>query len=247
MSDLSDWFNSQPFFTRWWLALTIAFTIGGRFGLLRGQDLILVYELFINNFHIWRPITALFYYPLSPANGFHFLMNCYFLYSYSGLLERGLFEGKPADYAFMLIFNWICCVLIALLADIYFLMNPMVLSVMYVWCQLNKDANVSFMFRTQFKAMYLPWVLFACNLILFGGGVMELIGIFVGHLYFFLTFKYPQEMGGPALLSTPSFLYKYFPNERTTVHGFGSAPRRPAEPSTVGGRTWGRGNVLGGS
>ena len=38
-------------------------------------------------------------------------------------------------------------------------------------------------------------------------GIMELIGIFVGHLYFFLMFKYPQDFGGQRFLSTPSILY----------------------------------------
>lgn len=31
------------------------------------------------------------------------------------------------------------------------LMDPMILSVLYVWCQLNKDMIVSFWFGTQFK------------------------------------------------------------------------------------------------
>lgn len=30
-------------------------------------------------------------------------------------------------------------------------MDPLVLSVLYVWCQLNKDVIVSFWFGTQFK------------------------------------------------------------------------------------------------
>ena len=40
-------------------------------------------------------------------------------------------------------------------------------------------------------------------------GIMELIGIFVGHLYFFLMFKYPQDFGGQRFLSTPSILYDF--------------------------------------
>lgn len=108
----------------------------------------------------------------------------------------------------------------------------MVLSVLYVWCQLNRNVIVNFWFGTQFKAMYLPWVLFAFNLIISGGyvlnkfadlflcfnfttiqvhfdccsGILELVGILIGHLYFFLTFQLPQEMGGPTFLSTPQFL-----------------------------------------
>ena len=60
-----------------------------------------------------------------------------------------------ADYIFMLIFNWVSSVTIALFMDIKFLMDPMVLSVLYVWCQLNKDTIVNFWFGSQFKAMYL--------------------------------------------------------------------------------------------
>ncbi len=61
--------------------------------------------------------------------------------------------------------------IIALFAQIYFLLEPMVLSALYVWCQLNKDVIVQFWFGTQFKAMYLPWILVAFNMILRGGYV----------------------------------------------------------------------------
>jgi Der1-like family len=44
-----------------------------------------------------------------------------------------------ADYLFMLLFNWICSVTIGLFMNLSVLMDPMVLSVLYVWCQLNKD------------------------------------------------------------------------------------------------------------
>lgn len=134
-------------------------------------------------------------------------------------------------------------------------MDPMVLSVLYVWCQLNKDTIVSFWFGTQFKAMYLPWVLLAFNMIISGGGVMELVGILVGHLYFFLMFKYPQELGGPNLLQTPSILKQWFPDQIGGVHGFGVPPQRPSNPARdtaagggiFRGRSWGRGYVLGGN
>lgn len=84
-------------------------------------------------------------------------------------------------------------------------MDPMILSVLYVWCQLNKDVIVNFWFGTRFKAMYLPWVLLAFNFIL-SGAMFSLVGIVVGHLYFFLKFKYPQELGGASYLETPGIL-----------------------------------------
>ncbi|XP_050521187.1 derlin-1 [Daktulosphaira vitifoliae] len=255
MTDISAWYKSLPFFTKWWLTLTAAFTLAGRFGIISPYHFVLIYEPFIKKFQIWRPITALLMYPLSPGNGFHFLVNCYFLYSYSLRLETDSFEGRPADYCFMLLFNWLCCVIIGLLAEIMVLMDPMVLSVLYVWCQLNKDVIVSFWFGTRFKAMYLPWVLFGFNFVISGGGLQELVGIIVGHIYFFLMFKYPQEMGGPQLIQTPQILYKFFPNQRT-IHTFGQPPTRTApvnQPRPQGEdrgpyqrHNWGRGNVLGG-
>ena len=84
-----DWFKSLPIFTRYWFGLTVLFTLLGRFGLLNPQWLILAWEYLFHRFQLWRPVTALFYYPLTPQTGFHFLINLYFLYNYSLRLETG--------------------------------------------------------------------------------------------------------------------------------------------------------------
>nr|CAD7394119.1 unnamed protein product [Timema cristinae] len=309
MSDIAQWFKNLPIFTRYWLGLTAAFSLLGRFGLLSAKYLILQYEPFLKGFQCifdGRPadyffmllfnwvccvIVALlgdimvsclrlllkFNLSMTLVEKFKNLnhRNTAVFQRFSFILiSRGveefknkfvniklikhnslcIFDGRPADYFFMLLFNWVCCVIVALLGDIMLLMDPMVLSVLYVWCQLNKDMIVNFWFGTQFKAMYLPWVLLAFNLVISGGGMMELVGIMVGHLYFFLMFKYPQELGGPVLLTTPSILYKYFPNQRGGIHGFGQPPtaRRPANDGAGGGgggggrHNWGQGNILGG-
>ncbi|VDL60068.1 unnamed protein product [Hymenolepis diminuta] len=105
----------------------------------------------------------------------------------------------------------------AFLLNIYLLFEPMVLSVVYVWCQLNKDVFVTFWFGTRFRAVYFPWVLVVFNLILRGGfqcidfatdfsATMELTGIFVGHVYYFFAHQYPLEYGGAQFLKTPGFL-----------------------------------------
>jgi len=252
MSEITDWFKGLPTFTRFWFGLTVGTSLLGKFGLLHPRNLVLLYEPFVQKFQIWRAATALFYYPLSPQTGFHFLINLYFLYSYSLRLETGVFDGRPADYFFMLIFNWIISIIVALLADIMLLMDPMVLSILYIWCQLNKDVIVSFWFGTHFKAMYLPWVLLVFNMLVAGGGLMELVGIFIGHLYYFLVFKYPQDFGGPALLTTPGFLYSLFPNRRNGAGGFGQPPAAGGGAGGGGGggggqrHNWGAGHHLGG-
>ena len=68
---------------------------------------------------------------------------------------------------------------------------------------LISDVIVQFFFGVKLQAQYLPWVLCLFNMIVKGGGMIELIGIFVGHVYYFLKFRYSQEFGGPNLLETP--------------------------------------------
>lgn len=248
MSDVGDWFRSIPPITRTWFAASVAFPLIGVLGLIDFRNFILVPELVISRFHLWRPITATFFFP----TGFLYLVNLYFLYQYSSRLETGVFDTRPADYVFMLLFNWICIVIAGMLIHMRLLMIPLIMSVLYVWAQFNKDTIVTFWFGTRFKAHYLPWVILIFNFIIGGSFVNELTGNLVGHLYYFLMFKYPIDLGGRSFISTPDILYQYFPNRRG-FGGFGAPPpRRPVvaqEPmagSGAGGRhNWGQGNRLG--
>ena len=128
------------------------------------------------------------------------------------------------------------------------LMDPIIMSVIYVYCMINQEQIVSFWFGTRFKARYLPWALFGVNFMLGGGGLYELVGILVGHLYYFVMMKYPAEQG-VTLLQTPEFLYNYFPNNQPTSF---VAPGRPPPTSDATassaasptGYNWGRGRRL---
>ncbi|XP_061421748.1 derlin-1 [Lethenteron reissneri] len=256
-TDIAEWFRGIPVVTRYWFAGSVLFPLLGRFGLLDPANLVLDATRLFSRFQIWRPITATLFFPLTPQTGFHFLIHLYFLYSYSTRLETGVFDGRPADYLFLVLFNWICITIVGLIVDMPLLMIPLIISVLYVWAQLNRDQIVTFWFGTTFKACYLPWVIMGFNFILRGSVMNELIGIFVGHLYFFLMFKYPQDFGGRALISTPSILYRLLPSRRGGIAGFGVPPpsRRPPDDQDAppqggwgafGRHRWGGGQRLGG-
>lgn len=161
--NLSDWLRSVPQITRYWFAGSVFFFIIRSFRDLNPYNLTLELTPFIYRFQFWRPLTAVLFYPVS----IEFLFNLYFLYSYSTNLETSpVFFAKPADYIFMLIFNWLCLVLVSFAAGLNILMEPMIQSVVYVWCQLNKDVIVSFLFGIRFKAHYLPWIWAAYKIII---------------------------------------------------------------------------------
>ncbi|XP_059611445.1 derlin-1 [Phlebotomus argentipes] len=245
--DFSGWFNSVPIFTRYWLSSTVIMSLVERIGLLPGEYLILLpFKFVYTKFQIWRPLTSVLFYPLTPQTGFHFMLNCYFLYNYSVRLEREQFKNTPADHLFMLIFNWANCVILGVCFNVPLLMDPMVMSVLYVWCKLNADTIVNFWFGTQFKAAYLPWVLLGVNLLLSSSITYSLIGIVVGHLYYSLKFLYPTLRNTPSLLETPQILKNYFPDVTGGVYAFGGA-RLNNQPRPAGGRfsNWGSGHRLG--
>ncbi|KAH7937292.1 hypothetical protein HPB49_010353 [Dermacentor silvarum] len=172
ITDVTDWFLSLPVVTRCWFGLSVLFPTLSRFGLVGPQYLVLTYDDFVKGFQIWRPVTAMFCYPMD----LHYLENLYILCTYSTRLESGQFGGHPANYLFMLLFNWICivvsfyvgswlaCLLPSLTRAIaekvcskvvspsrQLLMDPLVLSVLYVWCQLHENVIVNFGFGTQFR------------------------------------------------------------------------------------------------
>ncbi|KAF8561843.1 hypothetical protein P879_07440 [Paragonimus westermani] len=256
-NEISDMFYSIPLITRYWFSGTILFSLLGRLGLIDPMRMVLLWSDSYK-FELWRPITALLFYPVNPSTGFHFLINLYFLYSYSSRLENGRFVmtsnvsqgpffGRTADYVFLTTFCWLLVVIVGYMAPFYFLLEPMVLTIIYIWSQMNRDMIVQFWFGMQFKAMYFPWVLVIFNLIVRGSVLMELTGIVVGHVYYFFTIQYPQAYGGQALLKTPDFLYRLFPNQQRFVAGFGQVPqaRQPAPTRNPNPRFPGRGTTLG--
>ncbi|KAH8865369.1 Derlin-1 [Schistosoma japonicum] len=93
-NDLSEIFNNIPFVTRYWFSGTILFSLLGKLNIIDPMRMILLWNRMYSNFEIWRPITALLFYPVSPSTGFHFLINLYFLYSYSSRLENGLYVSR---------------------------------------------------------------------------------------------------------------------------------------------------------
>ncbi|XP_005175899.1 derlin-1 [Musca domestica] len=252
MADAGQWFKQLPRFTRYWLAGTISMSLLTRFGILPLQHMYLARDLVLGKLHLWRCATSLFVYPLTPSTGFHFLINCYFITQYSARLEKDQFGRSPADYLYLQLIVSTLAVLGGLVFNVAFLMDLLVVAVTYIWCQLNKDVIVNFWFGSRFKAIYLPWVLAGMELI-FQGSIASLIGIFIGHFYYFLKFQYPQELGGNAFLETPSILKQYVPDVSGGISYFGVPPatraqQRPAAAAGGGGafpNAWGRGNTLG--
>lgn len=86
-----------------------------------------------------------------------------------------------------------------------FLAPSLAFMVVYIWSKRNPEVTLSFLGLFNFNAPYLPWVILGFGLLLGQSPIYDLLGIVVGHIYYFLEDVYPVT-SGRHLLKTPSFL-----------------------------------------
>uniref|UniRef100_A0A3Q2CTV1 Derlin n=1 Tax=Cyprinodon variegatus TaxID=28743 RepID=A0A3Q2CTV1_CYPVA len=157
-------------------------------------------ELIISRYQIWRLITSFLFF---GSLGFGFLFNIIFLYRYCRMLEEDSFRGRTADFVFMFLFGGIFITLLGLFADIIFLGQAFIVMLVYVWSKRNPLIPVNFFGLLSFQAPFLPWALMGCSLLLGNSVAADLLGIAVGHVYYFLEDVFPNRPGGRKLLTTP--------------------------------------------
>lgn len=120
-----------------------------------------------------------------------FLFHMYFLVRYSRLLEEGDFRGRTANYVLMLLFGIACISVMAVYTQSNFLGSALTFMMVYVFGRRNPDVKMSFMGVFTFQAPWLPWVMLGFSVLLGNGVTMDIIGIIVGHTYYYLEFVYP--------------------------------------------------------
>jgi Derlin-2/3 len=110
---------------------------------------------------------------------------------YSRLLEEGDFRGRTANYVLFLLFGIFNISIVASKFNVEFLGSALTFMMAYVWGRRNEDVKMSFLGFLTFHAPYLPWVMLTFSMLLGNSILMDLIGICVGHAYFFLEFVFP--------------------------------------------------------
>ncbi|ERL95128.1 hypothetical protein D910_12398, partial [Dendroctonus ponderosae] len=95
-------------------------------------------------------------------------------------------------------------VIIAFFVNILFLGQAFTIMLVYVWSRRNLFVRMNFFGLLNFQAPYLPWVLVAFSVLLGNAIYVDLMGIAVGHIYYFLEDVFPNQRGGFKILKTPN-------------------------------------------
>lgn len=150
----------------------------------------------------WRLITTFLYFgPFSLDLLFH----VYFLQRYARLLEES--SGRsPAHFSWLLVYAMISLLLLSPLVSMPFLGHPLSSTLVYIWSRRNPDTRLSFLGLLVFTAPYLPWVLMAFSLVLHGSIPKdEIMGVAIGHVWYFFTDVYPPLHQGSRPFDPPSW------------------------------------------
>jgi len=184
-------------------------------------DIVTPFQLYFNptlifrHYQIWRLLTTfLFFGPF----GFTFLFNLIFTYRYCRMLEEGSFRGRTADFFYMFIFGGTLMTVIALFVNLLFLGHAFTIMLVYVWSRRNPYVRMNFFGLLNFQAPYLPWVLLGFSLLLGNAILVDLMGIAVGHVYYFLEDVFPSQPGGFRFLETPRFIKYLFEHNQGDVN-----------------------------
>ncbi len=76
--------------------------------------------------------------------------------------------------------------LFGLFVSLVFLGQAFTIMLVYVWSRRNPYVRMNFFGLLNFQAPFLPWVLMGFSLLLGNSIIVDLLGIAVGHIYFFL-------------------------------------------------------------
>jgi len=200
---IEEWYYEIPPVTRVLGTAAALTSLSVQFGLVHPLQLYFNHKLIIYKREWWRLITAFVYFgPISVDWLFHM----FFLMRYSRMLEEGSFRGRTADMTWLIFLTSISLMFLQMLETMPFLGSPLAFTLVYIWSRRNPYVRMSFLGLFVFSAPFLPWVLLGFSLLL--GGQMpagDIMGIVVGHLYYFLEDVWPREpaSGGTRFLKTP--------------------------------------------
>mmetsp|Transcript_35906 Transcript_35906/g.112319 ORF Transcript_35906/g.112319 Transcript_35906/m.112319 type:complete len:239 (+) Transcript_35906:379-1095(+) len=205
------WYKEIPIVTRCYLTISVLTTAACYFDLISPFSLYLNYRLIFEKYEVWRVFTNFFFFGMPSLD---FVFHMYFLVRYSRLLEEGpSFRGRSADFLTMLLFGASIMLMIAPFSSVLFLGYSLTFMMVYVWGRRNETFPMNFLGLFNFPAPWLPWVLLAFSVLLGSSPVVDLVGIFVGHVYYYLEDIVPRMPGrfrGKRIIFTPALIRYIF-------------------------------------
>ncbi|KAM7348393.1 derlin 2 [Cochliomyia hominivorax] len=229
LQSMRQFYLEIPPVTRFYTTACVITTLAVHLDLVSPLQLYFNPILIIRKLQLWRLATTFLFF---GSVGISFFFNMVFTYRYCRMLEEGSFRGRSSDFVMMFLFGGALMTFFGLFVNLLFLGQAFTLMLVYVWSRRNPFVRMNFFGVMNFQAPYLPWVLLCCSMILGNTIWVDIIGMGVGHIYYFLEDVFPFQRNGYKFLKTPNFLKVLF-NEHIDRN------YQPLPEDRPGGFNWG--------
>lgn len=233
-TSIGAWLADIPPVTRYLLLGTVAVTCGSGLGVVSPAVYSLDWGYVLRRFHVWRPLFTLLH---QQKLNFNFLLKVMYLYQYSKQLELGAFAGNTPDYVAALMYVSLGLWLSTAVTQGVVLGPALVSAIVHLWGRHNPTLPVSLYGFVSIPAGYLSFALVGLFFVINGGALdwQSIVGIIVGHAYFFMDQIYPTlpGRGGARPLKTPAWVVTAV--ERLNQGAAGGVAGRPTSAGRPGG------------
>ena len=225
---IEDWYRGLPKVTRGYMTAAMGTTVLVQLELLAPTLLFLDFEAVGTQLEVWRLMTNFVFF---GGFGMPFCFSMLFLVRYGRELEAKRFEGRASDFLWCLMGIGLIQIAVAfVMGSMPFLSSAMLSSIVYLWSREYAEQVLSIFGLFNVQGFYFPWVLCAIRVLMGGSAVPDLIGIFAGHVYYFL-----EDVQG-FRLRAPLFLSDALDTPTT-----GPARAAQVNRNAFGGHNWGGG------
>jgi Derlin-2/3 len=162
--------------------------------------------------------------------GIESVYSMYLLVRHCKSLEQESFHGRSADLLWMLLLGAGTMLATAPYTKLLLFSHSLSFMVMYVWARRNPYLRLTIFGIMNFTAPYWPWVNVMFTLLLGASPKANLLGIAVGHVYYFLEDVYPRLPRGCRYLEAPYPLRMLFNEHEQHRRGSAAEPIRVEQP-----------------
>mmetsp|Transcript_4414 Transcript_4414/g.9944 ORF Transcript_4414/g.9944 Transcript_4414/m.9944 type:complete len:233 (+) Transcript_4414:94-792(+) len=220
-SSLQAWYYNVPVITKFFFMGTLLSGALLAQRIVSPADVVLDWSQVRDNHQYWRLLTSFFY--GGPAFfSIGFAIHLFMVYENCRRYEETPFDtgggGTSADFLWMLAITLAPLLILSYFFHMHVLSEVLVFLLMYTWSRRTPQTVVN-IGPFPVKALYVPFINLGIRLLLGGTLTEPLLGMGVGHLFYFLAQVLPQH--GIRLVRTPLIC------DEVVAYATGrSAPRR---------------------
>lgn len=199
-----DFIQSVPPVTRVYLAAVVGTTLLCAAGFAGPLSFYRNDYLIWSEHQYWRLLTCFTF--VSSEVNLHVLLTLNYIYFFCRALESGHYHGNTAGFIMLFVYGCTAIHLIASYFKFVLLSHALTMMLVYVWSRRSPDEHLQLWGVLPLAAPWFPWVVLAMDALLGASVQVDLIGLAVGHIYWYLVDVFPNDPVGFHVLRTPAFL-----------------------------------------